>query len=214
LDLSELFTPILYLNVGQTLRGNGTVKGSVDTQFGGTVSPGTSIGTLTITNDAALFGTTVMEINRAAAQKADKIVAATIQLAGVLDIQNIGFNLQVGDTFDLFDGVITDFGVFIQGPPGVTFSAVAADGTITVVGAPVPPQITGTSLVSGTNLVSSGTGGVGFGNYRVLASTNVAAPLATWTQVLTGMFDFDGSFSFTNVVDPANPREFFILQGQ
>jgi len=214
LDVSGLFTPVLYLNFGQTLKGNGTVNGSVDTSAGGVVSPGTSIGTLTVTNDAALFGTTVMEINRSAAQKADKIVAATIELAGILDVQNIGFNLQVGDTFDLFDGVITDFGVFIQGPAGVSFSPVAADGTITVTAAPVPPQITGTSLLSGTNLVCSGTGGVGFGNYRVLASTNVAAPLPTWTQVLTGSFDFDGTFSFTNVVDPAKPKEFFILQGQ
>ena len=136
------------------------------------------------------------------------------QLAGTLEVQNIGFNLQAGDTFDLFDGTITDFGVFIQGPPGVSFSAVAADGTITVIAAPVPPEITGTSLVSGTNLVASGTGGTGFGNYRVLSSTNVAAPLASWTQVLTGTFEFDGSFNFTNVVDRAKPREFFILQGQ
>jgi autotransporter-associated beta strand protein len=217
LDVADLFTPTLSLNFGQTLRGGGTVNGSIDTSGGGTVAPGTSIGTLTVTNNAALLSTTVMEINRGAVPNADKLVAATIQLGGTLNIQNIGFNLQPGDTFDLFDAAtITDFGVTVQGPEGVVFDTtqLTVNGTITVTAAPTPPQITSTVLQAGNQLVSSGTGGTAFGTYWVLSSTDVAAPLAAWSPVLTNVYEFDGSFSFTNIVDPAKPTEFFMLQTQ
>jgi fibronectin-binding autotransporter adhesin len=217
LDVSGLFTPTLYLAFGQTLLGNGTINGSVDSSGGGVVAPGTSIGTLTVTGTANLLGTTVMEVNRGSVPKADKIVAATIQLGGTLDLQNLGFNLQPGDTFDLFDAAsITDYGVFVQGPAGVTFDTtqLTVNGTISVATVPAPPQITGTSLVSGNNLVTTGTGGTGYGNYRVLSSTAVSAPLGAWTPVQTNVFEFDGSFSFTNVVDPAKATEYFILQHQ
>jgi autotransporter-associated beta strand protein len=214
LDVSGLFTPTLSLSFGQTLSGNGLVLGNVDTSGGGTVSPGTSIGTLTIGGTAALSGTTVMEVNRGATPKSDKVVATSITLGGTLEVRNLGYNLQIGDTFDLLDGPITDLGVILVGPPGVSLSAVAADGTVTVTGVPTYPQITGTSLQQGTNLVVSGIGGTGFGNYRVLSSTNVAVPVTAWAPVATNAFEFDGSFSFTNLVDPAKPTEYFGVQHQ
>jgi hypothetical protein len=46
-----------------------------------------------------------------------------------------------------------------------------------------------------------------------LGSTNVAAPLVGWTPLMTNVFAPDGSFNVTtNVVDPALPRQFFILR--
>ena len=131
-------------------------------------------------------------------------------------VTNIGFNLQPGDVFDLFDGVITDGGVTVQGPAGTTFdtSQLAVNGTIMVTGAPVPPQITSVIQDAGTNLVVSGTGGVSFGTYYVLASTNLAAPVVTWIPVGTNLFESDGSFSFTNLIDPLLSGQFFIIHQQ
>jgi hypothetical protein len=46
----------------------------------------------------------------------------------------------------------------------------------------------------------------------VLASTNVALPLASWTTIATNSFDASGNFSFTNGVNPALPKQFFIIR--
>jgi len=216
LDVSGLSAPPFYINFGQVLNGNGTVTGSIDTIGGGEIDPGESIGTLSVTGDAALWTTTIMEVNRNASPNADKLVASTIGLSGTIVITNTGFNLQVGDSFDLFDRVITDSFPVIQGPSGVTFdtSQLISDGIVTVAAVPMPPAITSVVVESGTNLVSAGTGGSAFGVYQVLSSFDVAAPVATWTAVQTNLFDFDGSFSFTNVIDPDLSTELFLIQGQ
>jgi hypothetical protein len=42
----------------------------------------------------------------------------------------------------------------------------------------------------------------------------LASPLASWTSIATNVFDVDGSFSFTNVMNPARPQQFYILSPQ
>jgi PKD repeat protein len=51
---------------------------------------------------------------------------------------------------------------------------------------------------SGGSLVMSGTGNPAGVQYRILTSTNVSLPLATWTPVTTNNFLPDGSYSYTN----------------
>jgi hypothetical protein len=46
----------------------------------------------------------------------------------------------------------------------------------------------------------------------VLASTDVSAPLNTWTSVGTGIFGPTGNFSFNATMDPTRPQQFFIVQ--
>ena len=102
LDVSALATPTLTLGT-QTLKGNGTVNGNVDGS--GTISPGASIGTLTITNVATLGGTLYMELNRTnGAQTNDILAAASIVYGGTLTVTNTGSNLVAGDRFVLFHG--------------------------------------------------------------------------------------------------------------
>jgi fibronectin-binding autotransporter adhesin len=206
-------------NVPQTIQGNGTLTGNLTLGFLSTVAPGLSIGTLTVSGSVDMqFGSTaVMEINRGLTPNADKLVAQTINMAGTtIVITNRGGNLQAGDTFDLFDGPITDGGVTVLGPPGTSFdtSQLAVNGTVRVTSAPVPPQITGITPEAGTNIVVRGIGGISFGTYHVLTSTNVAAPLATWVPVATNLFEFDGTFSFTNIINRELGREFFLIQQQ
>lgn len=66
--------------------------------------------------------------------------------------------------------------------------------------------------VSGGNLVLSGTGGVTNGNYYVLTSTNLAAPLTNWTRLVTNQFDGSGNFNFTNAMNTNSPQSFYLLQ--
>lgn len=98
------------VNATGALGGSGTNLGPVSVLAGGSIAPGRSgIGTLTLSSTLALdaAAVTVMEINRTNAQNADLLVAAAIPLAGNLTVVNVGPALQVGDTFDLFDGAIS-----------------------------------------------------------------------------------------------------------
>jgi len=51
---------------------------------------------------------------------------------------------------------------------------------------------------SGGNLVMGGTGNPAGTQYRILTSTNLALPPASWTPVTTNAFLSDGSYSYTN----------------
>ncbi|HEX5220725.1 MAG TPA: autotransporter-associated beta strand repeat-containing protein, partial [Verrucomicrobiae bacterium] len=98
------------VNGGATLGGAGTIVGSVSLQGGSTLAPGNNgIGTLTLNSAPSLAGTavTVMEINRTNAQNADLLVAPAIPFNGTLTVVNTGPPLQVGDTFNLFDGTLS-----------------------------------------------------------------------------------------------------------
>ena len=64
----------------------------------------------------------------------------------------------------------------------------------------------------GANLIFSGSNGIAGNTYYVLASTNVATPLANWKPVSTNQFGANGVFSVTNAVSPAIPRRFYLLQ--
>ncbi len=69
-------------------------------------------------------------------------------------------------------------------------------------------------ILSGKNLIVSGTNGPAGGMYSVLASTNVFFPLSTWTPLSTNPFDAKGNFIFTNPVSSGNPALFYLLQLQ
>lgn len=76
-----------------------------------------------------------------------------------------------------------------------------------------PQNVTITNTVlSGSALISSGTGGVVAAPFHVLASTNVATPMSNWLSVGTGTFVVGGNFAVTNAVDATKPVQFFRLQ--
>ncbi len=76
----------------------------------------------------------------------------------------------------------------------------------------LPPPVIGDIAVAGINSVVSGAGGVTGGNYLVLASTNLALPLAQWQVTATNVFGAGGSFYFTNPLYPLAPGVFYRLQ--
>lgn len=90
-------------------------------------------------------------------------------------------------------------------------------GSLTTVNAPPSiPEIIGFSL-SGTNLAISGTNGTIGGSYGILASTNLALPLAQWTPILSnavfdGSGNFNTNFPLNSTLDSNAPRQYFIIQ--
>ena len=88
------------LGASQRLSGNGTVTGPIT--INGTVAPGTSIGTLTVSGAATNNGTIVAEITNG--PSADKLVfsGSVHNLGGTLTVTSLG-TLVNGTTYDLFD---------------------------------------------------------------------------------------------------------------
>ncbi len=66
--------------------------------------------------------------------------------------------------------------------------------------------------LAGNNLIFNGTGGTAGSNYIILASTNLALPLGSWSALTTNTFDGGGQFQYTNPVSAAKPRQFFIFK--
>ena len=67
-------------------------------------------------------------------------------------------------------------------------------------------------LLSGGNLILTGTRGVPGGDYSILSSTNLGLPIASWTLLGSNVFDASGNFSFTNSIDPAKPQQFYLIR--
>jgi hypothetical protein len=134
----------------------------------------------------------------------------------LLIVSNADDPLQGGDAFQLFSapsfaGNFSSIALPALAP-GLYWdtSTLKVDGTIRVV-VETPPTI-GNIGVSGGNLVLSGAGGITNGTYYVLTSTNIAAPLANWTRLVTNQFDVSGNFNFTNAMDTNSPQSFYLLQ--
>jgi outer membrane autotransporter protein len=87
-----------------TLGGTGTIPCPVDIGPGGTLSPGASIGTLTINNTLTLHAdsTTRMEINATASTRDQVVGVTTLSYGGTLAVVNLGGVLTVNDSFKLF----------------------------------------------------------------------------------------------------------------
>ena len=128
--------------------GYGTIGGPVTVQTGGTLAPGipsrgaltAAIGTLTSGN-AAVNGTELMKIDRAAAPTSDKLVAPGIVVnpGATLTVNNIGStSFAAGDTFVLFSTPVSGTFDTINLPTLSDTSLVwtnqlAVNGTIAVV---------------------------------------------------------------------------------
>ena len=201
-----------------TVLGNGAILGTVTVRPLGTLSPGASIGKLSLNSTPSLAGITAMEISKAGIVLTnDQIqVTAPLTYGSSLIVTKLGPSaLTSGDRFQLFSATAyTGSFSSISLPPlgaGLTWTnKLAVDGSIEVLGL-LSPRIE-SIIRSGTNLVMRGTNGPGNGTYYVLASTNIALPLTNWTRVLTNQFSGNGNFSFTNPINPALPRRFFVLE--
>ncbi len=216
LDVGGRSDAKLTLTGGQTLGGNGTVNGSLLANAGATVSPGTSIGALMVTNTVTLQGTTLMELNKSLATNDVIKGAASIAYGGTLSLTNLGGTLAAGDSFKLFYAT-TCSGAFTNIVPPMAASGLVWDtaslvsnGTLNVAIAPRP--VISSFAISGGNLLLSGTNGVPNAGCYLLGSTNLMLPVAQWTRIATNTFGANGSLAITNAVNLAAPQQFYMLQ--
>ncbi len=101
-------------------------------------------------------------------------------------------------------------------PTGYVGSLIDNSGVVglklTTVSAPAQPAHITSISVSGTTLHLTATNGVSGGPFVLFGSTNLTLPLNQWTPILTNNFNGSGNLNLTtNIVNPAVPREFYIL---
>lgn len=125
LDVTGRGDQTLTLNTNQTLTGAGSLNGNLLTAAGSTVNPGTTVGTLRVTNNITLGGKLLLELNRSLSPNHDVLVSdlGTITYGGILQVTNIGAALQVGDTFQLFPSAVTAF-------TGISLATTDATGNV------------------------------------------------------------------------------------
>jgi hypothetical protein len=140
------------------------------------------------------------------------LVAPVINLGGTLTVENIGPQLQVGDSFKLFAGALSgSFATLNLGYYTWNTSQLGVNGTITVSGLLALPTVS--AMVSGTNIVLSSSGGFLNGQLRVVSSTDITAPLDTWTTVTNDVFDGNGNYSLTIPINTTAAQQFYTIRG-
>lgn len=121
------------------LGGNGLIQGPVTIQAGGRLAPGTSIGTLTISNSLTLSGNTIMELNTAAGTNDFVRGLSSVTYGGRLTLTFTAGTITASNTFKLFSannysGVFT---AFTPTSPGQSLAwntnTLATDGTLRLV---------------------------------------------------------------------------------
>lgn len=161
LDVIGRLDQTLTLNANQTLKGSGGLNGSLVAGPNSVVNPGDSIGILTISNNATLQGTLLMDVSRTGSPTHDSLVVnGTFTAGGILAVTNVGTTLQAGDSFQLFAAGVSGFaGYALQTTDSVNKvkytwnNTVASNGRVTV--ASVTPLIPTTP----TNMTYSVNGG-------------------------------------------------------
>jgi len=201
------------INPGGTLGGNGVIGGQVSFAAGATLAPGSNgSGTLTITNDLGLNNASVLQFQLGT--NSDQVsVTGDLTLGGTLNISDAG-GFGPG-TYTLF----TYGGTLSIGT--LTIGATLASYTYTI-DTSIPGQVNldvampqfNNIKSSGGNFVFNGSNGTPFGNYYVLATTNIAQSLSNWARIATNQFDANGGFNITitNQSGSGQSQSFFQLQ--
>ncbi|HEX5223243.1 MAG TPA: LamG-like jellyroll fold domain-containing protein [Verrucomicrobiae bacterium] len=95
----------LTISNGTTLGGRGTIYSAVTLPAGSTLSPGASVGKLTVNNSVTLNAgsTTLIELNRAAGTNDQLRVTGNLTYGGTLIVTNLDGQLWAGDSFQIFN---------------------------------------------------------------------------------------------------------------
>jgi len=204
----------LTIGSGATLSyANNTINGDLVIGAGATASSsGVATGSLNVSGNVTLNGTTVIRLNGSGIN--DTISAGkSITYGGTLNLVNIGTTLAVGNSFPIFSA--TNYsGSFTFNPPtpGSGLAWQLNGGTLSVVvGGGTGPVVNSTKVINGS-LVLSGSGGTQGGTYYVLTSTNLASPLASWKVASTNAYDSSGNFIVTNAITAGVPQLFYRIK--
>jgi len=188
-----------------------TNSGTITAQTGQILMAGQwtllSSGSLNVVlNSATNYGSFIISTNY-------PTIVGNADLAGAFNATlNNGYVPTNGTTFNVitygsFTGSFSSLGL----PAADSWQSNYGSTNFTLLVGSPKPQF-GTFNLAGTNLIFNGLGGSPGSNYVVLASTNLALPLANWSALTTNTFDSTGQFHYTNHVNPVEPRQFFIFK--
>ena len=134
---------------------------------------------------------------------------SNVVYAGTLSVTNIAGTLAGGQSYRLFTAMSFsgNFSSLSPASPGsnLSWSFSPTNGTLNIVAAP-PPRIDSLNATAGS-FTLSGTGPTGQ-SYRILATTNLALPLANWTTVGLGVFT-GGALGYTDSQMTNASRRFY-----
>ena len=206
---------------GGTLGGTGTLSGPVVVNAGATLAPGSSIGTLTISNNLTLQAGSItsVELNKTAHTCDQVLGMSNVTYGGTLVLSNLSGTLAAGDTFKVFDA-LSYSGSFAAlsptNPPGVNLrwntNTLTLDGTLRIQSPGVSQPVINSLVNAGGSFIFGGNNGTPGGAYFVLSTNNLAIPRTNWPVVGAGGFDGAGNFSYTNAITPGTPQMFFQLR--
>jgi autotransporter-associated beta strand protein len=223
----QVDTPILNSTV--TVSGTGRLAGSgpiytpVTIGAGSTLSPGgttttgSAIGILTNYNNLTLLSgsKSVFEVNLGTRTNDSVFGPANVTYGGTLVITNIGTQAFTnGAVLKLFTATNYTPGTISIQPavPGTNLmwdaSQLAVNGTLRVT-TTTPTSISGVGHLNDGNVAFTITGGVGQA-YSVRASSNVAAPVASWTVLESGILQ-SANYTFTDLNATNYPARFYII---
>ncbi len=192
--------PSVNVTAPATLTGSGLIIAPVTVQPGATLAPNLLSGPFTLLDSLNLSGTTVMELNPVVPTNDLARTFGNIAYGGVLTVTNLGGAVAAGDSFRLFEGGSYS-GAFagLNLPPlpaGLAWDTrgLTNNGSILVAALPVLASIAMTGP-DDFRLTATGMPGE---LYNILASTNVALPMAQWWVLGSAMADSSGTISFTD----------------
>ncbi|HXI72373.1 MAG TPA: autotransporter-associated beta strand repeat-containing protein, partial [Verrucomicrobiae bacterium] len=179
---------------GAALGGIGFIGGAVIVVSGGTLSPGVSVGTLTISNSLTLAGTTLMEVNSSNGQ-CDHIQGLTsLAYGGTLVVSNLAGTITNGQSFQLFSVPANHSGNFSSITPsldgGLAWSFNPTNGLLTVVSTTATYPTSLNLTVSG-GILSLAWPSTHLGWIAQSNSTDLSSP-GNW-------FDIPGTSTVTNL---------------
>lgn len=218
-----------------TLGGTGTVLGPVTVQSGGTLTAGSQtvahtqgIGTLHLSGSLTFNSgsTNFVQVNTSLGtpNTVIAVAGAVTYSGGTLYAQNVGPALSIGNVFTVVTaGSVTGNITTVAGSPGpgLAWSFNSANGVLSVIQGISPftvkPYIQ-TMTLSGTNLNLTGSNAQASAIYYLLTTTNLQLPISAWTPAVTNVSSASTptgtgtfNFNFTNVVNPKDAQQFFLL---
>jgi fibronectin-binding autotransporter adhesin len=213
-----------------TLGGTGSIGGATTLQPAAILNAGINgVGTLTFNNSLTLNATSTNLFVVTTAGGASNQVAVTSGTlspnSSIVEINTGGTQLGAGTnvlfTYSSEAGSFNLAPRFVTPQTGLATNAYILDASsqielVVTNLASAPPlsglKFTAGPVISGTSLTISATN-TGAGTVYLLTSTNVAAPISTWTPVWTNVLGGNGSFTtnLLNVVNPSLGHQFYIL---
>lgn len=212
-ELDATFSvPSVNVTAPATLTGSGVIIAPVTVQPGATLAPNLSAGPFTLLDSLSLSGTTVMELNPGVPTNDLARTFGNIAYGGQLTVTNLGGTLAAGNSFRLFEGgSYTGAFTNLNLPPlpaGLTWDtrALTNDGSLLVGILPVLNSI----AMTGPGDFQLTATGMPNELYNVLATTNVALPVAQWWMIGSATADPSGTINFTDTT-ATNGSRFYRL---